>query len=354
MNWIRSTIMLILVIITLYVAYHHYFPKSKFWKFQPVTHKRMEEKEAGDIVDEPLSSKHLSVISGCKFEKVEKVSDLVKLLDDNYFEGVKYPLEYLKWELKMGEKGKRGESWFLRDTGKVIGAISEIPLTIWIDEKEKPFMYVDHLTVVKEQRGKGIATKLISKGVQIGVERDIPRFIFRIEQKPLPYPYLCRLSNYYGKLPKADALQEAISNHKFMGDRSDVYLFWRECIEKHNFAMIMNDKQFAEYAKCSDVVTTLYFKKDEKIVGLLIGLKTIFKGEPVIEIVFIHCDKTVEKQMMIAISLLKCKWISMHNYSDHMKWIKMLGLKRSHDLYVHLYNYHHPRIEGSDLHFGMG
>ena len=346
MNWIRSTIMLILVIITLYVAYHHYFPKSKFWKFQPVTRKGMEDGVEGDIVDSPLSSKHLSVISGCQFEKVEEVSDLVKLLDNNYFEGVKYPKEYLEWEL-VG-----GESWFLRDTGKVIGAISEIPLTIWINEKEKPFMYVDHLTVVKEQRGKGIATKLISKGVQIGVERDVPRFIFRIEQNPLPYPYLCRLSNYYGAVN--EKMMGKANYKKFGGDESIVYRFWREWIEKHKFAMIMNEKQFVKYAKCSDVVTTWYWMREDKVVGLLIGLKTIFKGESVTEIVFAQCDNGEEEIMISNIHSLGTKWISIHNYSNHMKWIKMLGLKRSHDLYVHLYNYHYPRIEAGDLHFGMG
>lgn len=362
MSWTRYTIMLILGVITLYVAYHHYFPKSKFWKFQPVTRKGMKERRAGDIVDEPLSSKHLSIISGCQFEKVEKVSDLVKLLDDNYFEGVKYPSEYLEWELRMGEKEKRGESWFLRDTGKVIGAISEIPLTIWIDGKDKPFMYVDHLTVVKEQRGKGVATKLISKGVQIGVERDVPRFIFRIEQKPLPYPYLCKLSNYYGAVnekfmgsaeyKKFDGKQ----NVNERGDESLVYQYWREWIEKHKFAMIMNEKQFVEYAKCSEIVTTWYWMREGNVVGLLIGLKTVFKGDSVTEIVFSHCNESKDdKNIMFSnIHSLDTKWISMHNYSDHMKWIKMLGLKRSHDLYVHLYNYHHPRIEGGDLHFGMG
>lgn len=343
---IRQTILLIIFMITLYVSYHHYFPESKFWKYQPVTRKGLEIE--GDIVNNPLSSKHLSVINKNKFEKVEKITDLVKLLDNNYFYGVKYPEKYLEWELT------NGESWFIRESGKVIGAISKIPLTISINKKDIQFMYVDHLTVIKDQRGKGIATKLISKGVQIGVDKNIPRFIFRIEQKPLPYPYLCKLSNYYGKLPEKQILQEKINTHKFINDNTNVYMFWKQWIEKHKFAMIMNNKQFFKYAKFSDIVTTVYFEKDEKIVGLFIGLKTIFKGDPVIEIVFIHCDKIAEKQMIKTISSLNCKWISMHNYSDQIKWIKLLKLKRSHDLYIHLYNYHHPKIDPIDLHFGMG
>lgn len=342
--------MSIIMIITLYVAYHHYFPESKFWKFQPVTRKEMQEDGMiGDIIDKPLSSKHLSVIGECQFEKVDKINDLVKLLDDNYFEGVKYNEEYLKWELA------EGETWFLRDSGKVIGSISEIPLTISINGNDKPFMYVDHLTVVKEKRGKAIATKLISKGVQIGVEREIPRFIFRIEEKPLPYPYLCKLSNYYGAVNKKIIKSSEYKKYTGDSDEKEVYKFWREKIEKHKFAMIMNEKQFSKYAKCSDVVTTQYWMKDNKVIGLLIGLKTIFKGDSVTEIVFAHCDSQRDDQIMISnIHSLATKWISMHNYSDHMKWIKKLALKRSHNLYIHLYNYNHPRIKGEELHFGIG
>ncbi len=77
--------------------------------------------------------------------------------------------------------------------------------------------------------------------------------------------------------------------------------------------------------------------------GLLIGLKTLFEGDSVTEIVFAQCeegcDEEADQRMISNIHSIETKWISIHNYSDHMKWIKKLGLKKSHDLYVHLYNY---------------
>lgn len=358
MRWIRSSILTILIVITLYVAYHHYFveKKSKFWRFQPVTRKKIkqEEERIGDIVDNPLSEKHISTIKKCQFEKVENISDwpqLVTLLDNHYIEGVKYSEPYLKWELK------RGESWLLRDTGKVIGSISEIPLSILIEGDERPFMYVDHLTVVKEERGKGVATKLISKGVQIGVERDVPRFIFRIEEKPLPYPYLCKLSNYYGTVNEkciGKMNYKRYSSDTSNVDHDAIYQFWLNIVKKHKFSMIMNSDQFKKYATSNDIVTTYYWIKKGVVIGLLIGFKTLFRGESVTEIVFVHCLEGEEEIMFANINDLDTKWITIHSYSDHMKWIKKLGLKRSHDLYIHLYNFHHPRIEAKELHFGMG
>lgn len=362
MHWIRYIIMTIILIITLYVAYHHYLPKSKFWKYQPVPRKTMNDDQIGDIVDNPLSSKHLSLINPNQFEKIDKIDDLVKFLNNNYFEGVKYNKEYLEWELS-----NKGESWFLRQSGKIIGSISELPLTILINGNNKSFMYVDHLSVLKDERGKGIATKLISKGVQIGVQRDIPRFIFRIEEKPLPYPYLCKLTNFYGKIDnsKIDNSKINIDNHNyqlFNGNNDNgninindlVYQFWKKVIEKHKFAMTMNQKQFIKYASSSNVVTTIYWMKDDQIVGLIIGLKTVFKGDPVTEIVFANCNNDQEETMISNINSLNTQWITMHNYSNHIKWIKKLKLKKSHDLYIHLYNFYNLSIKPEDLHFGCG
>lgn len=382
MGWIRYIILAILLLLSLWVAYHKYMPrKSKFWKNQPVTRKDMNDKTAiGQILDNPLSDQHRNLIKSGNIDPVDHKSwnSFVELINTHYFEGVQYDADYLEWELKKGEESYN--SWLLHtnDYSKVIGGISMLPIKLLIaadHESDKHFNYVDHLTVIEDERGKGVATKLISKLVEVGVDRSVPRFIYRIEMKPLPYPYLCKLSNYFSQisgnskkntdqkdLAKCQKYNNTSSSLDNSSDLSDqLYKFWRKRVEKHKVALVMDQKEWESYANSSSVVTTYYWmneneNNDDNVGGLLIGLKTKFRGDTVTEIVFVGCNdnKVDQKRMMECINALGTKWITIHNYSDHNRWIKMMKMKRSHDLYIHMYNYHHPRIEPKEIHFGMG
>lgn len=403
MGWIRYIILAILLLLSLWVAYHKYMPrKSKFWKNQPVTRKGMNDKTTiGQILDNPLSDQHKDLIKSGNIDPVDHKSwnSFVELINTHYFEGVQYNADYLEWELKKGEESYN--SWLLHtnDYSKVIGGISMLPIKLLIaadHESEKHFNYVDHLTVVEDERGKGIATKLISKVIDVGVNRSVPRFIYRIEMKPLPYPYLCKLSNYFSQISrgtKKHTDQKDLTNYQKYNNTSSslnnlsnlsdqLYKFWRKRVELHKIAFVMDQKEWESYASSSSVVTTYYWmnendndndnnendnnkndnnendnnENNNKVGGLLIGLKTKFRGDTVTEIVFVRCNdnKVDQKRMLECINALETKWITMHNYSDHNRWIKMMKMKKSHDLYIHLYNYHHPRIKPKELHFGMG
>ena len=76
MDWIRYIILTILLLLSLWVAYHKYMSqKSKFWKNQPVTRKGMNDKiMIGQILDNPLSDQHRDLIKSRNIDPVDHKS----------------------------------------------------------------------------------------------------------------------------------------------------------------------------------------------------------------------------------------------------------------------------------------
>ena len=326
------------IIISSFIYYKFSHKKSRFWINQPV----FSNKE-GQITLDPLQydPNLLELINDETFKTVNKDTwlDFYDLLNNHYFDHLKYTSDYLKKQLD------HSTAWILYKNIAPIGTITSHPVTIQIHNRSHKFNYVDHLLVKKGERGRSTATILISKIIESGTLAGIPRFIFKIEDNELPIPHFCKLTNYYGIKPK-----------NIVGEKYEI----KNLVSKqlYNFYNKYNSKyliylKFDNYSEFENYITKYkvkYILQGNSLKGMILYVESMYKGEKVAEIVTIFGDLI---DMLIGDIDESIKWITMNDMASNMRWIRKFNLKEANITYLYFYNYFLNKFYAEEISIGI-
>lgn len=185
------------VVIVILVIYYKLSQKPKvhhYWDKQPVSR---NFSSLGKISKTRLPSNIIPPFQTVNFNILNpKTEKLIKnFIDHHFLKGYQYSLPFLRWSMPNNNTDTIGLVTKPQSTPgyQLVGTISSKMVTMVINGQTHDIGYVDYLAVHQDYRGHRLATALISKVVET-YHREI--FLFKIEDKPLPFDVVCKFRYY--------------------------------------------------------------------------------------------------------------------------------------------------------------
>ncbi len=226
-------------------------------------------------------------------------------------------------------------------TNQLHGTITARHITLSINNKLIPTLYVDYLCIEKQFQKRNIAPELIKRIITQMKTDKIPIAIFKTDIKPLPFKYFYKDTYYYFDLinpntnPNPNNLLHLDDEHI-----NDIYQFVMNKIKLTDLHEHYSIDIFKKYFINNDYTYSYYTIKDGKITGFVNLIKTKYK----------HEDKYIS-----AMELIYCFDININNIIDKIKEIDNIEYiyslktnilktdinkwKKGNNVYYHLYNH---------------
>ena len=176
----------------------YYFQrKHKFWSQQPVTQNYKFNITEGIITKNLITANKISDKFKIQINNVN-IACFSDFLKNNYFlnnvNKYTYSLKFIIWLLNYNLSFNKIIT--ITDNNKIIGSItSKLNNIVYKDENIK-LSYVDFLCVSNGYRNMRLSPDLITNIANLNNLNDTQVFIFKIDNKPLPFRYICKM-NYY-------------------------------------------------------------------------------------------------------------------------------------------------------------
>jgi len=400
----NKTIYLIIFLICVYFIYIRN-KKHIFWDIQPVTRnsneqdvKIIKELTQNNTIIEPfpktLTLEKIEVFNNINstqthtfLSKSNTGEEWRQFINKHYMKYTKYSKSYINWILHYPTKHFPSlhilspDHWnlVLRNSEKsIIGSIRATPTQLSVYGKKFYIFYVDFLCIHKSVRKLRLAPKLISAMVNKGAITPFQSFVFKKENKPLPFQYVSKLNYYILDINEVSFTPDLINIQHYDIHTLDestlnstiekIFTFVNNSAKKYPIHPIFMMKDFKYLFLTRKKVVYSYYIEDKNtksIIGFVSFLhyKGTFKTNNfyLLELFygFMNPKFTNYSLEQFVYSLLpKFKklgysYILCTNTQDYKYMLDKLGFKKRENLYIHFYNLSAPLTPSSDICFNM-
>lgn len=322
-------VLLIFTIIILFIYSYIFYPKHSFWNHQPVIYNSSDCRY--NILSElpsyipSINIKPITSSILLKFLNTHYIKDIIH---NSYFTNLFNSTDYL---------------FGFFSNQSIRGTITGRLITLSINNKLIPTLYVDYLCIEKQYQKRNIAPDLIKQIITQMKTDKIPIAIFKTDIKPLPFKYFYKDTYYYFDLRNINLNTNTYPNNLLQIDNeyiNDIYQYVINKIKLTDLHEHYSIDIFKKYFLNNDYTHSYYTKKDGKITGFANLIKTKYK----------HKDKYIT-----AMEIIYCIDININNIIDKMKEIDdveyIYSLKtnikdfihnkwqKGNNVYYHLFNH---------------
>ena len=344
----------ILIFLIIFYLIKNKNKKHKFWDKQPVSNKNI--KNIGRISTNPYFNINLYDKYSFQFIKVNHAT--INFINTHFSDYNKYNYDYLYDTLNY--IGSYNISLFLVDT--LIGFIHAKPIKLFLDNKKINVFYVDFLCVHEKYRNKNLAAYLISFLINQCNSNQI--FIFKKDNKKLPFNYLNKTQYYYNFI--YNYKKKKIKNKIVLLDTTNIKETF-EFINEIKKTYICSDYYSLDYFITNyynNSAKQIYIEYDNNsIISVFVFVNNFFKFKKNklktldIENIYINnSNLNITSLFNYLINYSLSKQIDIITCIDNMQnyyFIKKYNLSMSMDLFYHMYNYNYPLIENKNMSFNI-
>lgn len=318
-------IILLFCFIIIFIYSYFFCHKHSFWNHQPVIYYSSDCRS--NILSELpsyIQSQNIKSITTPILLEFLNTNYLKETIHNSYLTNLFNSTDYL----------------FGFFTNKLIrGTITGRHITLCINNKLIPTLYVDYLCIEKQYQKRNIAPELIKRIITQMKTNKIPIAIFKTDNKPLPFKYFYKDTYYYFDLINPNTNP---NNLLQLDDEhiNDIYQFVINKIKLTDLHEHYSIETFKKYFINNDYTYSYYTEKDGKITGFANLIKAKYK----------HKDKYIT-----AMELIYCFDIDINNIIDKMKEIDDVEYiyslktnilktdikkwKKGNNVYYHLFNH---------------
>lgn len=340
----------LILFITIIIIVYNYFNQRKthkFWDKQPVSKKGTIKNGIISklpyikiIVNDEFKFKYLKLNSICDFDIV------FKFINEHFSENYIYNKHFLKQTLLYNGNGYN-LGIFFRNT--LIGFIHTKPSNIIIFNKKYFIYYVDFLCVHKKYRNRNLAAILISKVINDHYGKT-KFFIFKKENKSLPFNYITKTNYYYLNL---NFVEQTHYNKKYINiqfsdnDPYKIYNFINSISQKGKIYQKLNKKMFLDNFNSKHKKYLIEYDSNRVIKNVIIFIELNFNQSNIIsktidiENIYLSSHSTNIFDYLINYCLnKKIEIISCLDIADNYIIINKYKMLKSMPIYYHMYNFH--------------
>lgn len=333
----------IILIFILFIVWYMFRKRGHaFWDRQPVSRKGGSgEGIVSDIIPKPIEVAHPNVIETVSPDDTSFHRAFARFLNGHYVKDYIFDQKYISWLLGHPGLQKRNITT-IQQNREIIGTIMSKPYSIVINGNTVPTNYVDMLSVHVKHRNKNYAPVLISNMLTNSCDETYKTCIFKKEEKPLPFNYICK-TKYHSK----DVTRKVRVDPKYTltpttpDDLEYVYRLYNQESVKYKCFPILDDAQ----VKYIFGTNALIFKDG----GVPKGVMTYTinhidnTSTKIAEITLLLCedDSYVEamKHMINYCHTHKIDILLCIDMAKNRKCIDTLGFDKGLDVYFQMYNY---------------
>ena len=270
-----------------------------------------------------------------------KVKQLLLFLNTHYIKGFQYSQAFLEWSLY------NTAILMFQHKKTIIGSITNHDMLICINQTSYPFGYVDYLCVNSTYRNRYIAPQLISH--LISMYPSSYYFVFKKDDNPLPFDYLCKFNYHLLDLSQHKILNNSNRYH-FMhkSDLEESYKIFKRYSKQFVFSIEFTYKQFCDiYFPKKNVLYTFIDKQNGNILNIFsFYLSKIFylgKIYYIAEILFM-ISKNNEYYTNLEFIIKYCQvlnidYLSVSDMNGLNTLLKKGDFQKGKNSYLQLYNF---------------
>ena len=333
----------IVIVLVLLINWYMFRKRGHaFWDRQPVS--RTDGSHEGvisNIVPNPIGIKHPDVVETVLPDDTSFHKTFARFLNNHYVKDYIFDQKYISWLLSHPGLQKSNITTIQRNR-ELIGTIMSKPYSIAINGNTVPTNYVDMLSVHTKHRNKKYAPVLISNMLTNSCDETYKTCIFKKEEKPLPFNYICK-TKYYSK----DIIRKVKTNL--------AYTLTPTSPDDLEYISKLYEKESVKY-KCFPILDDAQVKYIFGTNSLTLKVNGVHKG--VITYTLNHIENT--STTIAEITLMLCEdelyveaMKHMNNYchthkidillcidmAKNRKCIDVLRFTKGLDVYFQMYNY---------------
>ena len=264
-------IIIIAIVVIATIIIRFCYRGNKFWDKQPVSRSlKQSEGIITNIMPDILPPKKGHIV---RYLGNQSFSDIALFLSDNYINGYIYDTATINWSLSMPYMVERNRV-AIYNNNRIISFISGKPFIIKLNDNELKLHYIDYLSVHKEHRNKNLAPIIISNIAKLCYTPEYTCYLFKKENKALPFKYISKCKYYYYDLmrefPKISLDQKKYNFSKLSKeDNSIAHKYFIKTQNKYRLGFYPDITQFSYmFTNIYDITQTFCIKQGDNIIGL--------------------------------------------------------------------------------------
>lgn len=319
----------------------------EFWDKQPVSR---NYKKKGMITSKKPASLHNKDTDILNFnlnnDSINRA--IVEFLNNHFLKGYQYSLNFLKWS--MSSDPHHLLTLINKSPRQLIGTIASRSINIRIDNTNIELAYVDYLSVHRNFRGKRLATLLISKVVE---SSQLKSFLFKIEDNPLPFDYICKYRYYVLNLSDFNITTKPLYRWNIL-DRANLKKCYRFYLKNSKSFKIAQNYTLEEFSNWflprNDVIYSYFSTINDNVVAFSSFFKNKISGKEwgkgkqmiVTGELLLHLSDNVTESLKSHIEIMKqygIEYLVTTNLAKNRVFIDRLPFIPAKRCYLQMYNY---------------
>lgn len=351
----KYTILFITLIII--VWYFFFRIKHKFWDRQPVSRNNLKKEGIiSNVLPKPIKLR--SPIEVIKIQSNDKTFQkfLPSFLNNHYISEYTYDTKYIEWFFTFPNL----KATTINHTGKIVGTIINKPYNVKMGDDTIYSHYVDMLSIHTEHRKKNYASLLMSNTIQITSNNLYKTYIFKTENKTLPYNHFCKSKYYIFNIEKSfdtnPQYSLSPSTNKDIEYIRDLY--HRESKKYKCYPILDTEQEEYIFTSKNGVYESLIIKVDDIPKGVVTYVVNFIENKNLkrAEIVLLLCED-VNYINVVECLINHCKKYQINeliciDMAQNNQFIYNMSFRPGMDVYFYMYNYHlNKQIKSSDILF---
>jgi hypothetical protein len=335
--------------------------KHKYWSKQPVSRDHTEEGIISNLIPFPLRIKQPNQLVKVDPDNKSFHNVLANFLSTHYVKGYVFNENDISWYLS--HPYLNGDNILnLKNENMLIANIVAKPYKLCLKNNIINTHYVDLLTVHKDHRSKNYAPLVISHTAKESSNKYSKVFIFKIEQKRLPFNHICKMKFYsYATNNTLSPNNSHVLNDSTSTDMVYIKQLYNTICSGYKCYPIFDEYQSKYiYSSKPGVYESLIIMENGIRKGVLtyvVNDMTNYKYR-VMEIVLLLYEGTdymdLFKQINKHCHTKKINVILCLNIGENNNFIRNFDFVPGLDTYLYMYNYHiNGTLRPSDILFNF-
>lgn len=346
LEFIPILIAIILIILASFIKKRHLF-----WEKQPVMRKKATSLEIIGLIPNFKFKYNGHGIVLDKATDMDKVYDFLnKNFNNNY--NINYPY------FASSFSKKKGKNITMSHKNEIIGFIHSEPINIVYNNKVINFQYVDYLCVDKNYRGKNCASLLIGYLLQSFTNKKAV-FLFKIDEKGLPYKPIIETHYFYKNLSKF--LPNKIVGVWHIINRpaqiDHIYSYYKKLTSRYTIRTFYTKREFREIFIEKKILDLFIVENQSGFKTLVIGKKNSYKVHGKVENCFeidlilgeLRYSDNIDEKISNILKNNGYNFYSISNIAHHGTFIKTNKLTKSMKVCYYAYNIEIPEVKLNDF-----
>lgn len=330
----------VVVVLLIIIVYFNYKSKSHpFWDKQNVDR---NHKKIGII---SLKKPILTINKNYTIKNLDNFELFRLFINQHFIKGYQYNKSFIDWYLF------KSNIFGLYFQDKLIGTIVSKNINLKIIDNNYNCGYVDFLSIMKKYRNQYLAPILISHTINYYSGNQI--FIFKKEDKPLPYKYLSKFNYFIKEIDKNPNnllinIENCNKNNFIHLDKNckDIELIYKKYLEiatKYKIYLnFINSSCFNNYFTSNNSIFTFYQKKEKEILNIysfyLTKLVINNKTYNILEIIFFYLPNFMN-HLSYYLKKFNISYISIAGLGNYKKITDKYDFSIGKTCFLHLYNF---------------